>query len=174
MSKGKGKDIRPEVGGEESVNKMDNAEKKRPAIGHVATFDADYYLSLPEYKDMRFRWADYQDGSVDKLLDAGFQLVPKRSNRVNRPKGLNSREESEWVCKHVRSMNGDPMEVYLMVTTEENYAYHITDPVNKRNEEIQRAMGMGEVDADAREAGGGLKTYAANADSANASFNPIK
>lgn len=175
MTKAKGKNVRPEIGSEETVNKMDTS-KARKGIGANVTFDASHYQSLPEYQGMRFRWADFQDGSVDKLLDAGFQLVPRRASRVKRPEGLGSRNESEWVCKHVQSMNGSPMEVYLMVTTDENYEACITGPNADRNAEIQRAMGIGEVDGEAREAGGGLKSYAGKDMDiqSNVDHNPIR
>ena len=70
-------------------------------------------------------------------------------------------------------MGGDPMEVYLMVTTEDNYHATITGPNEDRNAAIQNAMGMGHVGADAQE---GLQTYAAaemNIET-NVDHNPIR
>lgn len=171
-AKNQGKDVREPVGDGRDDGKMANVDKNRAILGASSTFDATYYVK--KYPEMQLRWSDYEDGTVDKLLDCGFELVPKRESRINRPKGLGDREESQWVCKHVRSMNGAPMEVYLMMATKEVYAAVILDPVKRRNDEIQRAMGLGEIDQIAQEAGEGLKTYAANANSSEAAFNKIR
>ena len=66
------KNLRQPVGDQETVNKKSDTEKTRPVIGFNSTFDADHYVNLPEYQGMRFRWADFQDGTGGTRAERGI------------------------------------------------------------------------------------------------------
>lgn len=176
MTKEKSKNIRPEVGSQDQTNKLSESEKIRLATGKQGTLDISHYLRMPEYQGMKFRWEHHNNGDVDKALDLGMQLVPRRKDRI-RSKGVNGESVSEWECKTVGSLDGQPLVDYLLFMPDDEYTKYFIDPVTNRNLEIQTAMGRAEISGEDRAIGGGLKTYAAkiNPDGINnAGFNPIR
>ncbi len=163
MSKNK-RDNRKPIGNESSVNKMDDAEKTRMAIGPQFRIDTHHYEMMPEYKDMQLFGA-LSDGDVDRWLALGAKPVPRVSKSSTIYKGINDRLDTEYqVYPAVSVVEGRPIDMFLLFMPKEDYQKFKIDPLNKRNKEIREAMGIGLVDEEARVMSNvkGLKTYAPN------------
>jgi len=172
MSKNDNKDIRSPIGQEADEHKFSDAEKMRIATGRQGVLSADYYIHLPEYKDMAWRWVHYSTGDVDRALDLGMLMTHKRKDRIAAPKGLHGENTSEWERKAVGSVDGKPEYAYLMHMPKDEYQKYFLQPNIDRNAEIDRAMGLGEISAEDKAVGGGLKTYAGKI--GEESHNPIR
>lgn len=152
------------IGNESSVNKMDDAEKTRMAIGPQLRIDTHHYEMMPEYKDMQLFGA-LSDGDVDRWLALGAKPVPRVSKASTIYKGINDRLQTEYqVYPAVSVVEGRPIDMFLLFMPREDYQKFKINPLNKRNEEIRAAMGIGKVDPEARVMSNvtGLKTYAPN------------
>lgn len=163
MSKNK-RENRAPIGNQSSVNRMDDAEKTRMAIGPQLRIDTHHYEMMPEYKDMQLFGA-LSDGDVDRWLALGAKPVPRASKSSVIYKGINDRLDTEYqIYPAVSVVEGRPIDMFLLFMPKEDYKKFKIDPLNKRNEEIRTAMGMGIVDEEARTMSNvkGLKTYAAN------------
>ena len=160
MTKETSKNIRPEVGKQETANKLSDAEKLRLATGKQGVLDASHYIRMERYRDHTFRWEHHNTGDVDKALDLGMQLVARRQDRI-RHKGINGENVSEWECKTVGSLDGQPLVAYLLVIPDDEYQKYFIDPITQKNLSIQEAMGRAEISREDAAVGRGLKTYAA-------------
>jgi len=158
------KETREPIGNQSSVNKMDDAEKTRMAIGPQLRIDTHHYEMMPEYEDMQLFGA-LSDGDVDRWLALGAKPVPRVSKSNTIYKGINDRMDTEYqVYPAVSVIEGRPIDMFLLFMPKEDYQKFKIDPLNKRNEEIRTAMGIGIVDEEARVMPNvkGLKTYAPN------------
>ena len=164
MSNRNKKPTRAPIGNQSSVNKMDDAEKTRMAIGAQLRIDTHHYEIMPEYKDMQLFGA-LSDGDVDRWLAIGAKPVPRVSKAGTIYKGINDRLDTEYqVYPAVSVVEGRPIDMFLLYMPKEDYQKYKIDPKNKRNKEIRTAMGIGKVDEEARVMSNvkGLKTYAPN------------
>lgn len=153
---------RKPIGNESSVNKMTDAEKTRMAMGPQLRIDTSHYEAMSEYRDMQLFGA-LSDGDVDRWLALGAQPVPRVSKSSFIYKGINDRLETEYqVYPAVSVVEGRPIDMFLLFMPKEDYQKFKIDPLNKRNEEIRAAMGIGKIDDGSRVMSSvkGLKTYA--------------
>ncbi len=158
------KETRSTIGNQSSVNKMDDAEKTRMAIGPQLRIDTHHYEVMSEYKDMQLFGA-LSDGDVDRWLALGAKPVPRVSKSSVIYKGINDRLDTEYqVYPAVSVVEGRPIDMFLLYMPREDYQKFKINPLNKRNEEIRSAMGIGRVDEESRVMSNvkGLKTYAPN------------
>jgi hypothetical protein len=156
------RETRAPIGNQSSVNKMDDAEKTRNAIGQQLRLDTRHYEMMPEYADMQLFGA-LSNGDVDMWLDLGAQPVPRASKTGKIYKGINDRLDSEYqIYPAVSHIDGNPVDMFLLFMPKEDYQKYKIDPLNKRNQEIQTAMGIGKVSEEDRVMSNvkGLKTYA--------------
>jgi len=156
------KETREPIGNQTSVNKMDDAEKTRMAIGPQLRIDTHHYEMMPEYADMQLFGA-LSDGDVDRWLALGAKPVPRVSKSNTIYPGINDRMDTEYqVYPAVSVVEGRPIDMFLLFMPKEDYQKFKIDPLNKRNQEISEAMGIGKVDEEARVMPHvqGLKTYA--------------
>jgi len=161
---GKKRETRAPIGTQSSVNKMDDAEKTRMAIGPQLRIDTSHYENLTEYKDMQLFGA-LSDGDVDRWLALGAKPVPRVSKSSVIYKGINDRMDTEYqVYPAVSVVEGRPIDMFLLFMPKEDYQKCKIDPLNKRNAEIRSAMGIGKADSEALTMSNvkGLKTYAPN------------
>jgi hypothetical protein len=125
-----------------------------------------YELSYPDKKLMKINDIN---GEVQWWLDRDAEPVPVQNDRRKTFKGLNDKQETEWVCWPGGTHDGTPFKVYLLMIDPELYDYYKTGPERKRQEDIKAAMKMGagtETDA---------QTYAPNLpDGSGQGFNQIK
>jgi hypothetical protein len=170
MSKNGNKQMKAPVGEQEDVNKLSDDEKMRMATGRQGVLDAGHYMRMPEYRGMKWAWFHRNDGSLDRALDLGMNLTPVRTDRVQR-KGLGG-EMSEWACKAVGSIEGKTELAYLCHMPADEYKKYFVDPGRARQSEIDTAMGLGVVSDSAKDAGGGLQTYAGKISEGD--HNPIR
>lgn len=160
----KNKNTREPIGNQSSVNKMDDAEKTRMAIGPQLRIDTRHYEMMTEYADMQLFGA-LSDGDVDRWLALGAKPVPRVSKSQTIYKGINDRMSTEYqVYPAVSVVEGRPIDMFLLFMPKEDYQKYKIDPLNLRNEQIRAAMGIGLVDEEARVMSNvkGLKTYAPN------------
>lgn len=160
-----GKDTRAPIGSASDVNKMDDAEKSRVAIGTLKRLDASHYLRMEKYKGKQLFWA-HSNGEADKWLSLGAKPVEKKAKSATIYKGINDRETSEWeMVPAVSVVEGVKIDAFLLYMEDEDYQRYRVDPLVAKNDEIRHAMGIGQADT-----GGervmpsvkGLKTYAPN------------
>lgn len=160
------KDVRAPVGIEQDVNKLSQSEKVRLATGKQARLDASFYNRLPEYQGKTLFWENDQDGTVEKWLSLGAELVLRRSASGKIYKGFNdNRGVSEWECRPVGSDGrGGTLMAYLLVMTDEDYHALRIAPHDQRNQDVLDALGLGKANVDERVMPQvkGLKTYAPN------------
>lgn len=164
MSRHNDKQERAPIGTQTTVNKMTDTEKHRNVIGQQKRINYDHYLEMPEYKDMQLFIA-HSDGDVDRWLAAGAQPVPRASQSQRIFKGINDRMQSEYqIYPAVSVIDGHPIDAFLLFMPKEDYNRVKIEPLQNRQAELERAMGIGKSDD-----GGavmpnvkGLKTYAPN------------
>lgn len=155
---------RAPIGKQSSVNKMDDVEKTRMAMGPQLRIDTHHYEQMDEYRGMQLFGA-LSDGDVDRWLALGAKPVPRVSKSSTIYKGINDRLDTEYqIYPAVSVVEGRPIDMFLLFMPKEDYQKYKIDPLNKRNEEIRAAMGIGRVDEEARVMSNvkGLKTYAPN------------
>jgi hypothetical protein len=160
----KKRETRAPIGKQSSVNKMDDAEKTRMATGPQLRIDTSHYERMEEYRDMQLFGA-LSDGDVDRWLALGAKPVPRVSKSSKIYKGINDRMDTEYqVYPSVSVVEGRPVDMFLLFMPREDYKKYKIDPLEKRNEEIRHAMGIGRVDSEAVVMSNvkGLKTYAPN------------
>ena len=163
MSK-KNKETRANIGNQSSVNKMDDDERTRLAIGPQLRIDTSHYEQMEEYRDMTLFGA-LSDGDVDRWLALGAKPVPRTSKSSVIYPGINDRMQTEYqVYPAVSVVEGRPIDMFLLYMPKEDYRKCKIDPLDKRNAEIRDAMGIGRVDEESRVMSNvkGLKTYAPN------------
>jgi hypothetical protein len=159
------KNIRSPIGEESSVNKMNESDKVRLAMGQQRRLDASFYERLPEYADKQLFWENNADGAVEKWLHLGADLVPRRSKSLKEFKGFTDRAESEWECVPVgQTDTGQPLLAYLLSMPADDYHKYRVAPKEARNTEILDALGMGKSQSEGAVMSNvkGIKTYAPN------------
>ena len=155
---------RAPIGKQSSVNKMNDAEKTRMAMGPQLRIDTSHYEQMEEYEGMQLFGA-LSDGDVDRWLALGAKPVPRVSKSSTIYKGINDRMDTEYqVYPAVSVVEGRPIDMFLLFMPIEDYQKFKIDPLDKRNQEIRAAMGIGKADAEAQVMSNvkGLKTYAPN------------
>ena len=160
----KKRETRAPIGEQSSVNKMNDAEKTRMAMGPQLRIDTSHYERMEEYKGMQLFGA-LSDGDVDRWLALGAKPVPRVSKSSAIYKGINDRMDTEYqVYPAVSVVEGRPIDMFLLFMPVEDYKKFKIDPLEKRNQEIRAAMGIGKVDSEAQVMSNvkGLKTYAPN------------
>lgn len=167
MSRHKNTMTREPIGTQTSVNKMTDTEQVRTAIGNQLRIDYTHYLRMPEYQDKQLFLA-HSNGEVDRWLALGAQPVPRVSQSQKIYKGINDRMDTEYqVYPAVSVIDGIPVDAFLLFIDKDEYHRLKIAPLQNRNAEIERAMGIGKAD----EGGAvmpqvkGLKTYAPNVSS---------
>ena len=178
MTKSKDKGTRAPVGEEESVHKFTDADKHRMATGVRRRMDIDHYLRMPEYKDSQLFWATSRNGDVESKIALGAQPVPKIGAAGKVFKGINDRSTDQYEIAHGVSVGKDGVseDNYLMFMPKEAYEATFIKPLQNRNDEIRKAMGIGKPDADAVTMPGvtGLKTYAPNVGNGETGLSTIQ
>jgi len=157
------KDIRPEIGAQDDVNKMSEKDKIRAATGKQPVLDPSYYLTLPEYKDKTLFYCSDEHGEVDRMLSLGAQPVPRRSKSAKIFKGINDQVTGEWESKVVdKDKAGNPIRNYLLFMDKDDYHKYRIQPNVDKNEAILQSMKIGVANTEASVMPGvkGLKTYA--------------
>ena len=159
------KDTRAPMGEESTVNKITDAEKTRMAMGPQLRIDTSHYERMPEYQDMQLFGA-LSDGDVDRWIALGAKPVPRASKAGIIYKGINDRMDSEYqIYPAVSVVEGRPIDMFLLFMPKEEYQKYKIDPIDHRNAEIRKAMGIGKADTDGEAVMTnvkGLKTYAPN------------
>lgn len=160
------KDIRAPIGEESSVNKMSQEERVRMAMGAQTRLDASFYERLPEYQGMQLFWENNVDGAIEKWLQLGAGLVPRRTKSLKQYKGFTDQSQSEYECVSVGSnKDGGSMMAYLLFMPAEEYHALRIAPKEARNQEIMKALGVGKSNTGDQKVMPnvtGLKTYAPN------------
>lgn len=162
MSRHDSKQTRSPIGTQTSVNKMDDVEHSRNAIGSLKRIDTSRYERMDIYKDKQLFGA-LTNGEVDQWLELGARPVPRVGATDKVFKGINDRVESEYqVYYAVSVVEGVKIDMVLMYIDKDLYEKYKLAPLRAKNAAIREAMGFGMADDGARVMPNvkGLKTYA--------------
>jgi hypothetical protein len=163
--KNENKNIRSELGAEESPHKMSKSEEIRVATGKQMRLDWSHYRRLPEYDGFTLFGCNDENGEVDSWLQLGAEPVKRRAKSRKIFPGLNDKSTSEYEYVEVgKDEAGNPIKCYLLSMPEERYHELKIGPQNTRNQAIRESMGMGVMDNDGQGKVmphiGGIRTYA--------------
>ena len=148
-------------------NNEKGGKQVRPTLSNKYILDSEVYEQLlPDKKLMKINDVN---GEVQWWIDRGAEPVPVMHDKRKTFKGLNDKNESEWVCWPGGTHDGTPFKVYLLQIDPELYEHYKTGPENKRKKDIREAMYRGKgTESDA-------PTYAPNLpDSDGRGFNSIR
>lgn len=126
--------------------------------------DVSFYERLPEYKDMTLFWENNINGAVERWLQLGAELVPRKTQSLKKFKGFTDQVSGEWECRAVGTDDaGKTMMAYLLFLPKEEYHELRIAPREKRNKDMEKSLKIGasqtkQVDANTT----GIKTYAPN------------
>tara|TARA_Y100000593_G_C4289818_1_gene327643 strand:- start:1268 stop:1807 length:540 start_codon:yes stop_codon:yes gene_type:complete len=148
---------------ESEHKKNDPLEMGAVSLDRKQRLDISVYQRDPKYKGKAFVIINEED--IDKYLEVGYVPVKRQSRSTEIFDGINSQEKvgiDQWQTWVVSMFGGGTTRAYLLVIDEEEHQRIKIDPINKRNEEIRTAMGMGVVDDEAKKDSKDMVTYQAN------------
>lgn len=134
----------------------------RRGIGQQLRMDMTPYNDA--YPNKQLMLINDMDGDVQRWLDAGAEPIPSKIAGRKEYKGLNDREDNEWV-RFVggQTKQGETFWVYGLMMDPDLYDEYKNAPNRQRQADIKKAMGAGHSEESGALAGGGsVQTYAAN------------
>ena len=156
-----GKNIRQPIDVERADGNMSNSERQRMAVGRQQRLSLDFYINHSDYVGKTLFWELDQDGKVERWLHLGASLVPRMSKTIGHWKGFTDRLENEWECIPVgEKVGGGTLMQYALSLPDDEYFNLRIKPMQERNAEIQRAMGVGVEQGEAvMPEATGIRTY---------------
>ena len=139
FDKNEGKLIRQPIGDSPAGKQI------RPNIGKNLKLDSEIYER--EYPDKVLFKENDIDGQIQWWLDRGAEPVPRKIDGRKTFKGINDKQQAEWVTWYGGSNDGTPFKVYLLMMDPEIYHQVKKAPEEQRRADIRNAMKMG-VSAD--------------------------
>lgn len=132
----------------------DGGKQVRIGLDSKMIMESSYYEE--KYKDKKLMKINDINGEVQWWLDRGAVPVQRADDRRQKFKGIDDKQDSEWVCWPGGTHDGTPFKVYLLMIDPELYEKYKTGPEKQRREDIRAAMRLGKgTESDAQ-------TYAPN------------
>lgn len=149
-----------------------NSKAVRPSLSRNMKLDSEFYENeAPNMKHMKI---NNIDGEVEWWLQRGAVPVERKSEKLQVFKGINDKQDSEYVQWHGGESDGQPFNVVLLRISPEDYEKYKTGPERERQEDIRKAM-FRNKGKDPTGESGDVPTYAPNLPTGDGQgFNTIK
>lgn len=169
---------------DEHLNEKAESSDRNPTNSldyEAKTYDSHKRLDSKFYEDdqphMQFMWIADIDGQVQHWLRLGaVPQEPKPGEYDKEFPGLTDKNKGNYVQVTAGTVDGVPYNQILLKMSKEDYKRVKLDPQDRRNKEIQEAMGRkgraGEATEEARN-GDTIATYAPNLPTGGQGFEQI-
>lgn len=145
-------------------NPLQHGKETRRRLNKGMKLDVSRYEEL--HRDKKLMLISDYGTDVQWWLDNGAQPVPLATDPKKVYKGINDKQESEWVSfVGGKDGSGNQYRMYLLMIDPSLYEQFKLAPERERQEEIEKAMRIGANASDIAghlPGGGGMQTYAPN------------